>query len=221
MVVIPQCSYFHILGVCMTYKMGFGFDQIYWTFMQLVTTFHKSLSSTEHTLWPHYINPLLFLESESHCDWWTVSKSWWFMTRYLLLWQLWSCFCGVPSLTRGLVCLLYMLLALASAVFCGSESLGTRNHILLSRIWDFPFGCLRLAGSSWRYSTPPPHGFLPWVKVTLRLTVGQSVSLGVWPDIYYCLTVTVLLLWGAFSDERTGLSFVRVNFCSSKSFVIM
>jgi hypothetical protein len=27
-------------------------------------------------------------------------------------------------------------------------------------------------------------------------------------DIYYCLTVTVLFLWGALSDERTGLSFV-------------
>jgi hypothetical protein len=45
------------------------------------------------------------------------------------------------------------------------------------------------------------------VKVTLRLTVSQSVSLGV-PDIYYSLTVTVLFLWGALSDERTGLSFV-------------
>jgi hypothetical protein len=31
-----------------------------------------------------------------------------------------SCFCGEPSLTRGWVCLLYMLLALASAVFLGS-----------------------------------------------------------------------------------------------------
>jgi hypothetical protein len=29
-----------------------------------------------------------------------------------------------------------------------------------------------------------------------------------WPDIYYSLTVTVLFLWGALSDERTGLSFV-------------
>jgi hypothetical protein len=32
-----------------------------------------------------------------------------------------------------------MLLALARAVFLGSESLGTRDHILLSQIWDFPF----------------------------------------------------------------------------------
>jgi hypothetical protein len=44
-------------------------------------------------------------------------------------------------------------------------------------------------------------------------SVSQSVSLGVEPPLglmirYYCLTVTVLFLWGALSDERTGLSFV-------------
>jgi hypothetical protein len=73
--------------------------------------------------------------------------------------QLRSCFCGAPSLTRWRVCLLYMLLVLASAVFLGSESHGTRDHILLSQIWDFPFRhLLRLAGLRWRYSTPPPHG---------------------------------------------------------------
>jgi hypothetical protein len=38
---------------------------------------------------------------------------------------------------------------------------GTRNHILLSQIRDFPFcRLLRLAGLRWRYSTPPPHGSL-------------------------------------------------------------
>jgi hypothetical protein len=31
-----------------------------------------------------------------------------------------------------------------------------------------------------------------------------------WPDIYYSLTVTAFFLWGALSDERTGLSFVYV-----------
>jgi hypothetical protein len=52
------------------------------------------------------------------------------------------------------------------------------------------------------------------VKVTLRLTVSQSVSpcvephLGSWPDIYYSLTFTVFFLCGAVSVERTGLSFV-------------
>jgi hypothetical protein len=78
----------------------------------------------------------------------------------ITVWQLRSCFCGAPSLTRGRVCLLYMLLALASAVFLGSDFLGTRDHILLSQIWAFPFRrLLRLVGSRWRYSTQPPHGF--------------------------------------------------------------
>jgi hypothetical protein len=48
--------------------------------------------------------------------------------------QLRSCFCGALSLTRERVCLLYMLLVLASIVFLGSESLGSRDHILLSQI---------------------------------------------------------------------------------------
>jgi hypothetical protein len=104
-------------------------------------------------------------KSKLHCDW-----------------QLWSCFCGAPSLTRGRVCLLYMLLALAGAVFLGSEYLGSLVHILLPQFLDFPFRrLLRLAGSRWRYSTPPPHGLrLPWVWVwvTLRLTVSQSVCTG-------------------------------------------
>jgi hypothetical protein len=49
---------------------------------------------------------------------------------------------------------------------------------------------------------------------------GQSASLscnkapiwGLRPDFYYCLTVAGLLMWGALSDERTGLSFIRVSF---------
>jgi hypothetical protein len=63
------------------------------------------------------------------------------------------------SLTRGWVCHLQLLLALASAFILGSESRGTRDHILLSQIRDFPFcRLLGLAGLRWRYSTPPPHG---------------------------------------------------------------
>jgi hypothetical protein len=63
--------------------------------------------------------------------------------------------CGTLSLTRGRVCRLQLLLAIASAVILGSESLRTRDHILLSQIRDFPFRrLLRLAGLRWRYSTP-------------------------------------------------------------------
>jgi hypothetical protein len=54
---------------------------------------------------------------------------------FIIIWQLRSCFCGASSLTRGRVCLLFMLPALASAVFLWSESLGTSDHILLSQIW--------------------------------------------------------------------------------------
>jgi hypothetical protein len=56
------------------------------------------------------------------------------------------------------------------------------------------------------------------VEVTLQLTVSQSVCQGIEPILglvtrYYflskgcCLKVAVLSLWGALSDERSGLSF--------------
>jgi hypothetical protein len=71
----------------------------------------------------------------------------------------------------------------------------------------FPFRrLLRLARLRWRYSNPPPRGRTAnaKVKITLRLTVSQSVSPGVEPrlDIYYSLTVTVLFFWGSLYDER-------------------
>jgi hypothetical protein len=117
----------------------------------------------------------------------------------------------ISSLTRGWVCRLQLLLILASAYILRSESRGTHDHILLSQIRDSPnLESVR-------------------VRVTLRLTVSQSVSQsilvsslvwGSWPGISYCLTGTVLSLGGgALSNERTGLSFVRVN--SIKSIVSM
>jgi hypothetical protein len=60
------------------------------------------------------------------------------------------------------------------------------------------------------FSTSPIVGRVK-VKVTLRLTVGQSVSnsiWGSWPDIYYCLAVSILFLWDVLSGERMGLSSV-------------
>jgi hypothetical protein len=55
------------------------------------------------------------------------------------------------------------------------------DHILLSHTGDFPFRrLLRLAGSRWRYWTPPPHRALfswvwVWVLCHDRQPVGQSV----------------------------------------------
>jgi hypothetical protein len=48
------------------------------------------------------------------------------------------CLCGAPSLPRGQVCCLQLLLALASAVILGSESRRTHGHILLLQIRDSP-----------------------------------------------------------------------------------
>jgi hypothetical protein len=47
-------------------------------------------------------------------------------------------------------------------------------------------------------------------------TDGQSVSLGVEPHIYYSLTVEVLFLWDALSDERTGLHLYMLLALASK-----
>jgi hypothetical protein len=65
---------------------------------------------------------------------------------------------GELFLTRGRVCDLQFLPALASAVFLRSESRGTRDHISQSQIRDISFlRLLRLAVLRWGYSTPPPH----------------------------------------------------------------
>jgi hypothetical protein len=52
--------------------------------------------------------------------------------------QLWVCWCGTPSLTRGRVCSFQLLLGLASAVVLGSKSRRTHDYILVSQIWDSP-----------------------------------------------------------------------------------
>jgi hypothetical protein len=91
--------------------------------------------------------------------------------------QLRVCWCGVLSLTRGRVCRLQMLLVRASAVILASESRGTRDHILLSQIRDFPFRrLLRLAGLRWRYSTPPPQGILSLLSESKLHCDWRSVS---------------------------------------------
>jgi hypothetical protein len=52
--------------------------------------------------------------------------------------QLRVCWCGAPTLMTGRVCRFQLLMVLASAVTFGSESRGTRDHILLSQIQDSP-----------------------------------------------------------------------------------
>jgi hypothetical protein len=93
---------------------------------------------------------------------WNKALIWSLRTDLITVRQFRVCWCGALSLTRGRVCRLQLLLALARAVPLGSESCGTRDHILLSQIRDLPLRrLLRLAGLRWRYLTPPPHGVAP------------------------------------------------------------
>jgi hypothetical protein len=48
------------------------------------------------------------------------------------------CWCEAPSLKRGRVCRLQLLLALSRAVILGSQSRWTREHILLAHFRDSP-----------------------------------------------------------------------------------
>jgi hypothetical protein len=120
--------------------------------------------------------------------------------------QLRVCWCGALSLTRG--CCLQLLLVLASAVILGSESRGTREHILLSQIRDSPnleghvpvfisprnrvaqlypqaLGSLFVSSHyslQWRYSNLPPRGVTlnsVRVRVVLRPTVSRPVRPGI------------------------------------------
>jgi hypothetical protein len=98
------------------------------------------------------------------------------MTRYLLLFD--SCdlvFVGRPLWREdgSVFCICCWPLPAQSL---GSESLGTRDHIILSQIWDFPFRrLLRLAGSRWGYLTSPPHASLSLSLSVYLLPLKQSV----------------------------------------------
>jgi hypothetical protein len=107
-------------------------------------------------------------------------------------------------------------LVLASAVFLGTKSLGTGDHILLSQIRDFfssPPTTRRVTVEVFdpasTHMTPPPSQSQSYIT-----TDGQSASLfwnkapirSLRADLYYCMTFAGLLKWGALSDERTGLS---------------
>jgi hypothetical protein len=111
-------------------------------------------------------------------------------TKFLLLLDSCGfCWCGALSPTRGRVCCLQLLLALASAVILGSESRGTRNHILLPQIRDFHFRrLLRLAGLRWRYLTRSPHGMGPIASMALLITSRHR------PRRKYSFSVAVQLL---------------------------
>jgi hypothetical protein len=109
--------------------------------------------------------PSLCVESELLYDWRFTANQFILassrlrpMTNILFQWN--TCRYVTSSFMRGLVCRLQLLLGLASLVILWSESCGTHDHILQSRIWD---------SSTWKarspYLYPPGTG---WPSYTPR-----------------------------------------------------
>jgi hypothetical protein len=117
------------------------------------------------------------------------------------------CSCGALSLTRGRVCLLCMLLALASSVMHRSGSLGTRDYILLSQIRDFILRrLLRLTGLRWRYWIPSPHGILCLGSVSRPEFVSRQPEIEHLLEEFCFLIGSNSLLMYALSQERVKLA---------------
>jgi hypothetical protein len=53
----------------------------------------------------------------------------------------------------------------------------------------------------------PSQSYITTDVQSASLSWNRAPIWGLWPDFYYCQTVADLFVWGALSDERTGLSF--------------
>jgi hypothetical protein len=84
-----------------------------------------------------------------------------------------------------------MQLALASVVFLGSEPLGTRDHILLSQIWDFRFR--RSYDSQGHGGSIRPRLHTGLVIIQIYVFLKYIVFIENWLEYFYCLTQT--LIW--------------------------
>jgi hypothetical protein len=122
-------------------------------------------------------------KSKSHCDWWSISKSWCQTPSgahgqiYITVWQLWSCFVGFPLWREDGSVFCIWCWPLPAQSFSGPSPLG------LSTV----FYCLSFETSLFVASYDSQGhdggirqrlhtGFseLVKIKVTLRLTVSQS-----------------------------------------------
>jgi hypothetical protein len=99
-----------------------------------------------------------------------------FFPLEILFRQLRVCYFVTPSLTRGRVCNLLLVMVLASAVPLGSESHGTQDHILLSQFLRLP----QPGGPSPRIYIPQEQGGpdIPQALGSLSVASYDSQSYG-------------------------------------------
>jgi hypothetical protein len=105
--------------------------------------FHANLhvfsSQTDFQLTTEPPEPELLYDCRFTASQFCLATSPFSLTTINIIFQLNTCFYGsyvTSCLTRGWVCNLQLLLALASTVILGSESRGTHDHILLPQIRD-------------------------------------------------------------------------------------
>jgi hypothetical protein len=111
-------------------------------------------------------------------------------------------------------------LVFSVTIFTARPSSGFQRRTL-------PFLGLSYQLLNWLSACRFPFDSLVGQNQSYVTTDGQSASLswnkaliwGLRADLYYCQTVAGLLMWGALSDERTGLSFARYTVSSNKSVV--
>jgi hypothetical protein len=148
---------------------------------------------------PNSSTALLFhANSKSHCDWRSVSKSWY--------WGSWSD--------------IYYCLTVTVLFFVGRPLWLEDGSVICTCCWPLP---------AQSFLGPSHLGTRPSKSSQSHIASdGQSVSkswcratFGAYDQIFSTVWQLRSFLWGALSDERAGLSFVRVIACISKSFVIM
>jgi hypothetical protein len=114
-------------------------------------------------------------------------RIWW-----SVYWIIWLQLLSSPD---WVLCLLSLLSA-GSHHLAQSSALGSAWLSLLSA--GSSSGNLLLSESESYITTDGQSASLSWNKAPIW---------GLRPDLYYCLTVAGLLMWGVLSDERTGLPF--------------
>jgi hypothetical protein len=127
------------------------------------------------------------------------------MMNFCLLFSSVECWTWQPRLTYSLVGHIYLWCGLpitwnfhvnitfSFPVFCSSDYF---DFIVNKKFWKELITYLRHSRS--HITTDGQPASLSWNKAPIW---------GLQPDLDYCLTVAGLLIWGALSNERTGLPF--------------
>jgi hypothetical protein len=116
--------------------------------------------------------------------------------------QLRVCYFVTPSLTRGWVCNLLLLLSLVSAVPLRSDSRGTRDHILLSQF-------LRLS---------QPGGPCPRIYIPQEKSGSVISSATAYP---FRRLLRLAGLWRRYSSLHTGWELTTCEICKHTAHILI